>query len=146
MPSLEEVFPKLLEEAFPGAIYRWKGEDYDIYEVVDPRGLLPIIVAQAKQTASVFESNILVNLDIQHSTDTLTGDLVVSDHSHTATLAIALPFLLDAVYLARCQQSESISPIINFDIIDPALDPSLMDALNNSPDEQKSPENFVLPE
>lgn len=146
MPTLEETFAKLLEEAFPDAIYRWKGDDYDVYEVIDAKGLLPVILAQAKKTAAIFADNLLNELDIQPSTKTLTGNAVVFDRTPASASAIVLPFLLDAVYLALDKESEYTSPVIDFDTIDPALEPNLIDALNCSSGEQKAPENHVLPE
>lgn len=146
MPPLEETFAKLLEEAFPDAIYRWKGDDYDVYEVVDAKGLLPVILAQAKKTAAIFTDNLLNELNIQPFAKTLTGNAVITGRTSADASAIVLPFLLDAVYLALDKESEYMSPVIDFDIIDPALEPQLIDALNCSSGEQKAPENYLLPE
>lgn len=125
MPNIAHILSSLLEEAFPDTRYFWKGEEYDIFEVVDAKGLLPILVAQAKVNAEMLSPSLLAGWSVIDEEQSLTGRKVCASVSSEYVLEI--PWILDAMFVAA---SRSQSPSeIHLDTLDPAITPTLSEIL-----------------
>lgn len=95
-PQWNAILPALLEESCPGAAYLYRGSESGLATAASPDGLLPIFVEQALVTASVMGG--IPGVVIEANADGLVGKRAVIND---APACLLLPFLLDAVILAR---------------------------------------------
>ncbi|MDR2574344.1 MAG: hypothetical protein LBC94_08420 [Desulfovibrio sp.] len=115
----------VLNEAFPGFVFRYGKRDFNTYEVASPTGLLPLIALQIQACLSM--SGIKMRgLTVERSPDSgITGNMVVLGPD--ASAGLILPFLLDAVYLAkgltREKYPQEAENVIRLECISPPLGP-----------------------
>lgn len=95
-PKWDAIIPALLEETCPGAVYLYRGSEAGLAEAASPDGLLPVFMEQAMATASVMGG--IPGVAIEAGADGPAGKRAVING---APACLLLPFLLDAVILAR---------------------------------------------
>jgi hypothetical protein len=87
----------ILGWAFPGAVFRYGGKDFNVFEVASENGLLPLLVRQAQINAGFVFGGVR-GMSVETSESGITGMRAAIGKATPPCLA--LPFILDAAFLA----------------------------------------------